>query len=423
MPLLAHNWRFSLHSTEQAERVIERFDDLPLDQMTLESLKKIGYEVPTPIQAKFIPPAVTGADCIGQAQTGTGKTAAFILPILQLIGPSGPQPLVLVLAPTRELAIQIEGEARRLADGRGLRIVSLCGGHPLRKQINELMRGCQIVIGTPGRVIHHIRAGVLKLGKIRHVVLDEADRMLDIGFRPDIERILHSVPTQRQTLLLSATMHPPVRRLANRYMHDPIVIEIAPEQTTVSSIRQSYFTVDPDRKFELLLRLIERDQPTRCIIFCRRKRDAEWLSHDLAHRHLHVARMHGDLEQNKRTRIMDAMRDGRIRFLVSTDLVGRGIDVDDISHIINYDIPEDPENYVHRIGRTARMGKDGIAYTFVTQDQGNELTAIETFINQLVECERLDDFESFRRRERNGSGGNGSSNGSRSRNRRSPAYR
>ena len=181
--------------------------------------------------------------------------------------------------------------------------------------------------------------------------------------------------------------------------------------------------MDSDRKFELLLRIIERDQPIRCIIFCRRKRDAEFLSHDLAHRHLHVARMHGDLEQSKRTRIMDAFRDGRIRFLVSTDLVGRGIDVDDISHIINYDIPEDPENYVHRIGRTARMGKDGIAYSFVTQDQGNELTAIEMFINQMIDCERIADFEAFRRRDGNGSNGHGSSNGARSRGRRAPAYR
>ena len=173
----------------------------------------------------------------------------------------------------------------------------------------------------------------------------------------------------------------------------------------MQSIRQSYFTVDAELKFELLLRLIERDQPTRAIIFCRRKRDAEFLSHDLAHRHLHVARMHGDLEQNKRTRIMDAFRSGRIRFLVSTDLVGRGIDVDDISHVINYDIPDDPENYVHRIGRTARMGKDGIAYTFVTPDQGNELTAIEMCINHLIECDRIDGFEAFRKNSRGGSPG------------------
>ena len=381
-------------------KIIERFSDLPLDPPTLKALERVAYETPTPIQAKFIPIAVTGRDVIGQAQTGTGKTAAFVLPILQLIGPTGLEPQALILAPTRELAVQIEGEARRLADGRGIRIVSLCGGHPLRRQINELMRGCQIVVGTPGRVIHHMREGVLKLSHIRHVVLDEADRMLDIGFRPDIERILGRLPRQRQTMLLSATLEPPVRRLANRYMHEPLVVEVAPEQRTVDSIRQSYFTVDADRKFELLLRLIERDQPTRCIIFCRRKIDAEKLSHELAHKHLHVARMHGDLDQNKRNRIMDAFRDGRIRFLVSTDLVGRGIDVDDISHIINYDVPEDPENYVHRIGRTARMGKDGIALMFITPQQGNELSAIEYFINQTITCDRVEGFEAFRSRKR-----------------------
>jgi ATP-dependent RNA helicase DeaD len=378
---------------------------MPLDPRMLGILERIGYEKPTLIQAKFIPLALSGRDCIGQAQTGTGKTAAFLLPILQKISPDSVRPLALVLAPTRELAAQIEGEAKRLADGQGLNIVSLCGGHPLRQQIRELMRGCQLVIGTPGRVIHHMRAGVLKLGSIRHVVLDEADRMLDIGFRPDIERILRALPRDRQTMLLSATLPDPVRRLANRYMQDPLVVDVAPQQLTVPSIHQSYFTVDRERKFDLLLRLIERDQPTRCIVFCRRKRDAEFLAHDLAHRHLHVARMHGDLDQKKRNRIMDAFRSGRVRFLVSTDLVGRGIDVDDITHVINYDIPEDPENYVHRIGRTARMGKDGVAYTFVTQDQGKELTAIEMFANRLIDCDRIEGFEAFRKRER--SDGNG----------------
>jgi ATP-dependent RNA helicase DeaD len=384
-----------LPSTEQ---VVGRFEDLPLCDQTLESLKKVGYEIPTPIQSLFIPEAVTGRDCIGQAQTGTGKTAAFILPILQKISANGIAPQALILAPTRELAAQIHGEAQRLAESRRLRIVSLCGGHPIRRQINELLRGCHIVVGTPGRVIHHIRNGVLKLRSIRHVVLDEADRMLDIGFRPDIERILSAIPAERQTLLLSATLPPPVRRLAHRYMKQPTVIDIAPERPAVASIRQSYFTVDSDRKFELLLRIIDRDHPTRCIIFCRRKRDAEFLSHDLAHKHLHVARMHGDLEQKKRDRIMDAFRDGRVRFLVSTDLVGRGIDVDDISHVINFDIPDDPENYVHRIGRTARMGKDGIAYSFVTPEQGKELTAIEMFVNQMIDCERIEGFDAFRSR-------------------------
>ncbi len=401
------------------ERPAERFDDLPLDEKTLVNLKKVGYETPTPIQSQFIAVAASGRDCIGQAQTGTGKTAAFLLPILQLVDAGGVRPQALIVAPTRELAVQIKDEADRLTDGWGVRIVSLCGGHPLRGQINSLMRGCEIVVGTPGRLIHHIRAGVLKLDKIQHVVIDEADRMLDIGFRPDIERILRSLPSNRQTMLLSATLLPPVRRLAQQYMKDPVMIDVAPEKPAVASIRQSYFTVDADRKFELLLRLIERDQPTRCIIFCRRKRDAEFLSHDLAHRHMHVARMHGDLEQSKRNRIMDAFKSGRIRFLVSTDLVGRGIDVDDISHVINYDIPDDPENYVHRIGRTARMGKDGVAYMFVTPDQGKELTAIEMFANQTIECERVEGFEAFRRRDRNGS----SSRSGGSPRRRRPTYR
>jgi ATP-dependent RNA helicase DeaD len=395
-----------LPSTES----VGRFEDLPLCGQTLEGLKRVGYEIPTPIQSLFIPEAVTGRDCIGQAQTGTGKTAAFVLPILQKVSATGAAPQALILAPTRELAAQIQGEAIRLAETRRLRIVSLCGGHPLRKQINELLRGCHIVVGTPGRVIHHIRNGVLKLRNVRHVVLDEADRMLDIGFRPDIERILKALPAERQTLLLSATLPPPVRRLAHRYMKSPAIIDIAPEKPAVASIRQSYFTVDPDRKFDLLLRVIERDQPTRCIVFCRRKRDAEFLSHDLAHKHLHVARMHGDLEQKKRDRIMDAFRDGRVRFLVCTDLVGRGIDVDDISHVINFDIPDDPENYVHRIGRTARMGKDGIAYSFVTPDQGRELTAIEVFINQMIECERIEGFDAFRRRAPSSNARSGRSN-------------
>ncbi|MBI3466711.1 MAG: DEAD/DEAH box helicase [Planctomycetes bacterium] len=389
-----------MHSSDRA---VERFHDLQLDPKTLASLEEVGYQTPTPIQAAFIPVAMSGRDCIGQAQTGTGKTAAYVLPILQHLSPRAVQPQALVLAPTRELAVQIEGEAKRLANGHGVRIVSLCGGHPMRRQINELMRGCHFVVGTPGRVIHHIQEGILKLGQVRHVVLDEADRMLDIGFRPAIERILRGLPRDRQTMLLSATLADPVRRLAQRYMKDPVVVDVSPEQLIVQSIRQSYFTVDLDRKFDLLLRLIERDQPTRAIIFCRRKRDAEYLSHDLAHRHLHVARMHGDLDQNKRNRIMDTFRSGRIRFLVSTDLVGRGIDVDDISHIINYDIPDDPENYVHRIGRTARMGKDGIAYTFVTPDQGNELTAIEMFINHQIECDRIEGFEAFRKRSHAGS--------------------
>lgn len=383
---------------QESEQVVaDRFEQLSLSPQILGNLAKIGYEKPTPIQAAFIPKALTGADCIGQAQTGTGKTAAFVLPILQAMTPRGQNPLAVVLAPTRELAVQIEAEASRLAHGCPVRIASLCGGHPMKRQLQSLRAGCDLVIGTPGRIIHHIRATSLRLGDVRFVVLDEADRMLDIGFRPDIERILRCLPHERQTMLLSATLAEPVRRLARKYMREPLFVDVAPTQRTVPSIRQSYITVDADRKFDLLLRYIDREQPTRCIVFCRRKRDAEFLAHDLGRRLPEVARMHGDLEQKKRDRIMESFRSGRVRFLVSTDLVGRGIDVDDISHVINFDIPDDPENYVHRIGRTARMGRDGQACTFVLPSQGPELTAIEMFVNELIARDEIDGFDAFRR--------------------------
>ncbi len=371
---------------------VESFADLPLDRRALLALERIGYEQPTPIQAKFIPEAATGRDCIGQAQTGTGKTAAYLLPILQRIHTDGLDPQAIVLAPTRELAVQIVYEGERLANGFGVYFGTLVGGHSLRKQIEDLRRGCQIVVGTPGRVIHHLRNGDLPVRDIRHVVLDEADRMLDIGFRPDIEKILRQLPRERQTLLLSATMEPPVRRLASRYMVNPVEVEIPAETKTVESIRQTYFAVPQQRKAETLLRLITRDEPPRCIIFCKRKVDADDLARRLARDVDGVTPMHGDMEQNRRNAIMAKFREGRIRFLVSTDLVGRGIDVDNITHVINFDIPEDPENYVHRIGRTARMGKDGVAYTFVTPGQGKELNAIEKLIDKEIPTERVDDL-------------------------------
>ncbi len=371
----------------------EYFEDLPLDRRSLRTLERIGYERPTPIQAAFIPIASSGRDCIGQAQTGTGKTAAFLLPIIERLHPEILDPAALVLAPTRELAVQIHDEAERLSQGRGLAHVTLVGGHPLRPQIKELHYGCHIAIGTPGRVMHFLRTGDLRVHEIRHVVLDEADRMLDIGFRPDIEKILRQLPKDRQTMLLSATMEPPVRRLAARYMVDPVMVEIPKEQLTVGTIRQSHFVVDRYRKFDLLLRLIDRDWPERCLIFCRRKRDADDVAGDLGRHHVDVQAMHGDLDQRRRNTTLDEFRSGRIRFLISTDLVGRGIDVDDITHVINYDIPDDPENYVHRIGRTARMGKDGIAYTFVQPEQANELTAIEILINKLIEPDKITGFD------------------------------
>ena len=230
---------------------------------------------------------------------------------------------------------------------------------------------------------------------MRYVVLDEADRMLDIGFRPDIERILRRCPTQRQTLLLSATLPDPVLRLAQRYMREPVHINLSPDRITVENIRQFYFTVDPDKKFELLLRLLHREKPRQCIIFCERKRGADELYRDLCRYSKRAATMHGDLPQPQRERIMKSFRDGKIVFLVATDVVGRGIDVTGISHIINYDLPEDPENYVHRIGRTGRMGKDGVAYSFVTVEQGEQLNRIEGYINLLLTADQMEGFTCY----------------------------
>jgi ATP-dependent RNA helicase DeaD len=372
------------------------FHALPLSPSLFAALSRANYHDPTPIQAAFIPEAITGRDVIGQAQTGTGKTAAFLLPFLNSWRDDNrPGPQALVLAPTRELVVQVAEEARKLAPSKHCRAVPIYGGQRFRAQLIEMRKGFSLAIGTPGRVLDHLSRGTLNLNAVRYVVLDEADRMLDIGFRPDIERILRRCPRERQTLLLSATLPPPVLRLAQRYMVDPININLSPKRVTVDNIRQSYITVVEDRKFELLLRIIAREQPRQCIIFCERRRWADDLYRKLRHERKRVGTMHGDLPQPQRDRIMQDFREGKITYLVATDVVGRGIDVTNISHIINYDLPEDPENYVHRIGRTGRMGADGIAIAFVTPEQGKQLTNIESFINSIVAEERIEGFEAF----------------------------
>jgi ATP-dependent RNA helicase DeaD len=372
------------------------FHDLSLSPPLLAALDRAGYREPTPIQAAFIPEALTGRDVIGQAQTGTGKTAAFLLPFLNSWRDDNrPGPQALVLAPTRELVVQVSEEAAKLSPNRHCRAVPIYGGQRFRQQLTLLQRGCNIVVGTPGRILDHLSRGTLTLDQVRYVVLDEADRMLDIGFRPDIERILRRCPRQRQTLLLSATVPPPVLRLAQRYMVEPININLSPAKVTVENIRQTYFTVDEDRKFELLLRVFDRERPRQCIIFCERKRWVEDLYRMLRKERQRVAAMHGDLPQSMRNRIMQGFRDGKIVYLVATDVVGRGIDVRNISHVINYDIPLDPENYVHRIGRTGRLGADGVAIAFVTPEQGDQLTGIESFINKQIDEDQIPDFQAY----------------------------
>jgi ATP-dependent RNA helicase DeaD len=367
-----------------------RFDDLKLSRTMLEALAAAEYSQPTPVQAGLIPRALEGVDVLGQARTGTGKTAAFAIPILEKLESSKKQgPQAIVLVPTRELAVQVREEFVKLAHGRKVHVVAVYGGKPIRSQIEKLHRGAEVVVGTPGRVLDHLARGTLNLRDLRIVVLDEADRMLDIGFRPDIEKILRRCPQSRQTLLLSATVAPPIERLAQRYMRDPEMLNFSPKDIAVETIEQFYFTVDADRKFDLLERLLQREQPRQAIIFCRTKRGTEKIYQRLAKKLPDAASIHGDLAQNARDRVMADFRAGKVRYLVATDVVGRGIDVTNISHIINYDVPQFCDDYVHRVGRTGRMGREGVAYTFVTSEEGGELTRIEMRINRLLKRDEM----------------------------------
>ncbi|HVA50741.1 MAG TPA: DEAD/DEAH box helicase [Pirellulales bacterium] len=359
----------------------------------LAALDRAGYLEPTPIQAGLIPRALAGVDLLGQARTGTGKTAAFAIPILEKAERRGHNPQALVLVPTRELAVQVRDEFVKLAHGRKTHAVALYGGTPIRAQIEKLHRGVDCIIGTPGRVLDHIGRGTLTLSDLQFVVLDEADRMLDIGFRPDIEKILRRCPSSRQTMLLSATVPPPVARLATRYMRDPETLNFSPTDVSVETIEQFYFTVIPEKKFELLVKLLKRDKPRQTIVFCRTKRGTEKVYRHLQKKIDGVDCIHGDLQQSARDRAMARFREGQIRCLVATDVVGRGIDVTGISHIINYDIPSFCDDYVHRVGRTGRMGREGIAYTFVTPEEGPELTRIEMRIEKLLTRGEVEGFE------------------------------
>ena len=374
----------------------EGFEAMELTDEMMKALERAGYESPSPVQAGVIPPALDGQDVMGQAQTGTGKTAAFTIPILEQLAPreeiSSVQALVLV--PTRELAVQVRNEFEKLAYYMDFKTAAIYGGHSIKKQIEELKRGVQVVVGTPGRVLDHIRRKTLDLRETWCVTLDEADRMLDIGFRPDIERILSSVSRKdRQTLLLSATVPPAIERLAKRYMTEPTVLDFSKDAVSGDSIEQFYFSVDKVKKFELLQRLIDRENPEQAIIFCRTKRGTDKLAKRLKESFPNVGCIHGDMNQSVRDRVMKKFREERLKILVATDVVGRGIDVTTISHIINFDTPEDCDDYVHRIGRTGRMGKEGVAYTFVSEDDGELLTRIEIRINQLLEQADMEGME------------------------------
>lgn len=376
---------------------VERFDQLDLSDELAATLKKIGYEKPTPVQAQTLPAALDGFDMIGMAPTGTGKTAAFTIPIIEQVDPDAKSVQAIILSPTRELTEQVAKEAERLAAGSGLRMVTLVGGRPLGGQENQLRRGVHIVIGTPGRVIDHIGRGNLVLADVSFVVLDEADRMLDFGFRPDIEKILAKCPTDRQTMLFSATMPPDVLRLVKNYQKDPLQVDLTPKNVS-EQVTQYVVNVDADRKRETLARVLFQERPRQAIVFCRTKRGADMLHKKFSSRLDHVEVLHGDLRQSGRDKVMKRFRSGTTRMLIATDIVGRGIDVSTVSHVINYDVPEDCDDYVHRVGRAGRISSDqkGYAFTFATREDGELLTRIEMRINKLLTEYKIDGFEMMR---------------------------
>lgn len=389
----------TIQKTKKKQKVENEFASLGLSDKTVEDLTAAGYLKPSPIQDAFIPIALTGRDCIGQAQTGTGKTASFLLPILESIDSSELTPQAIILTPTRELSEQVSAEMKKIDRRDRFESVVLVGGRPIRQQLNALKRCAHIIVGTPGRVIDLMQRRALDLSDIKIAVLDEADRMLDIGFRPDIEKILRKCPKKRQTLLLSATMPPPVERLAKTYMIEPDTVDMSTDEITSSkNIQQFYATVDQEKKPELLARLLYKERPQQALVFTRTKRGAERLFKNFAKRLSNVAVLHGDLQQRKRDKVMKHFRSGKTRLLIATDIVGRGIDVSGVSHIINYDVPEYHDDYVHRIGRTGRLSSsgNGWAIIFVTREQGDQLTKIEKRINQMLPEYNVEGFNAFK---------------------------
>lgn len=365
------------------------FEGLELNQPILRALKKNGYAQPTPIQQQSIPALLEGRDMIGIAQTGTGKTAAFSLPVLDRLSRTNRKavsgkPRALILSPTRELAGQIVDSIRTYGDELHLRCQAVFGGVPIRRQIAQLQRGVHILVATPGRLLDLMNQGHVELSAIEYFVLDEADRMLDMGFQRDIERITAALPGKRQTVLFSATMPAAVGRLAERLLDRPVRVEITPQATTVERIEQQVMMVAKDQKRNLLNELLADQNLSRVLIFTRTKHGADRVSRQLKQTGISSDAIHGNKAQNARQRALDAFRSGSVRALVATDIAARGIDVDGVTHVINFELPVDPEAYVHRIGRTARAGCSGAAISLCAPDERSQLRSIERIIRQPI---------------------------------------
>src|SRR5262245_6738245 len=360
------------------------FSDLGLSEPTLEALAHLGYASPTPIQEQAIPPLLEGRDVIGQAQTGTGKTAAFGLPMVEYADPDDPNVQALVLTPTRELCIQVTQALRAYGERKDLNVVAVFGGAPIRDQATRL-KDSQIVVGTVGRVMDMISRHHLFLDDARYVVLDEADEMLDLGFLEDVEAILKRSPMGRQTALFSATVPPEIRRLADTFMHDPVEIKVRAATLTIDTVDQYYVEVPDREKPDALVKVLKDERPDQAIVFVRTKIGVDRLARRLGDAGVRVKALHGDMSQGQRDGVMIAFKGGRERLLIATDVAARGLDITGVSHVVNYDIPNSPDIYVHRIGRTGRAGESGRAITLITPKQRRELQAIERHAKTEIE--------------------------------------
>ncbi len=365
---------------------INKFNELEINEGIMRAIEDLGFEQPSPIQAKAIPVMLEGHDVIGQAQTGTGKTAAFSIPLLEKVDVNNKKLQAIVLCPTRELAIQVSEEMRKLTKYiSGLKTLPIYGGQPINRQIKALKGGVQVVIGTPGRVIDHINRKTLRMDNVKMVVLDEADEMLDMGFREDIETILNSVPEERQTALFSATMPKSILDLTKKYQKDPVHIKVVRKELTVSNIKQFYIETRNSNRLEVLTRIIDVYNPKLTVVFTNTKKGADELVSNLQARGYGADSLHGDMKQVQRDIVMDKFRAGTIDILVATDVAARGIDIDDVECVVNYELPQDEEYYVHRIGRTGRAGREGIAFSFAFGRDMRRLKDIERYTKSKIE--------------------------------------
>lgn len=362
-----------------------RFDELQLDERIVRAVTDMGFEAASPIQAQAIPVQLEGLDIIGQAQTGTGKTAAFGIPLLQKIDPDSKKLQAIALCPTRELAIQVAEEIRRLAKYmHGIKVLPIYGGQDIVRQIRGLKDGTQIVIGTPGRVMDHMRRKTIRCDHVHTVIMDEADEMLNMGFLEDMETILSQLPEERQTVMFSATMPPAIQEIACKFQKDPVNVKVVKKELTVPKVTQYYYEVKPKTKVEVMCRLLDMYAPKLSVAFCNTKKQVDELVQELQGRGYFAEGLHGDLKQEQRDRVMNSFRNGATEILVATDVAARGIDVDDVEAVFNYDIPQDDEYYVHRIGRTGRAGRDGIAFSFVVGREVYKLRDIQRYCKTRI---------------------------------------